>query len=257
MNEQLENDFNEKVKTLKGKINVLHFSCGADSVAAYLKLKENGIDPILVYHYFLKDLPMVKNYMDWFCNRFNEKIYQVSSTLWAEHIDNALFQLPIKAREKFRNNIEMAELDLYTHDMTDLLIKDAIGGDVIFHIGLKYTDGLRRYQHLQKHGVSFNDKFYPIASYKISDIKDILDKYNCLLPIEYGLWGISWEGPRPWYINLIKNNCPETYKRLTEIFPLIGLQGARIKYSQLNRHFKSRLTQFSKYAMPKEMYPIW
>jgi hypothetical protein len=256
MNELLERDFQEKISKLRDKTNVLHFSCGADSVASYLRLKEHDINPILVYHYFIKDLPMVKNYIDWFCKRFNERIYQISSTLWAEHIDNALFQLPIKAREKFRNNIAATELYLYTKEVGDLMIKDALGGEVVFHLGLKYTDGLRRYQHLQKHGVSFNDKFYPVASYKISDIRDILTRNKCILPIEYGLWGISWEGPRAWNINLIREHCPETYKKLIAMFPLIGLQGAR-KYAVLNRHFKSRLTQFSEFAMPKEMYPIW
>ena len=66
MNEALEKDFLLKVDSLKSKTNVLHFSCGADSVACYLRLREYGIKPILIYHYFLKDLPMVKNYIDWF-----------------------------------------------------------------------------------------------------------------------------------------------------------------------------------------------
>jgi hypothetical protein len=66
MNEQLERYFLSKADSLKDKTNILHFSCGTDSVASYLKLKEHGIKPILVYHYFIKDLPMIKNYIDWF-----------------------------------------------------------------------------------------------------------------------------------------------------------------------------------------------
>jgi hypothetical protein len=256
MNEQLENDFLTKVESLKDKINVLHFSTGADSVACYLRLKEHGIEPILVYHYFLKRLPMVENYLDYFSKKFNVRIYQIPSTLWAEHIDNALYQLPVKAREKFRNNIAAAGLEYYTKDNTDAIIRDALGGDAVFHLGLRYTDGLRRYQHLQQHGVSFKDKFYPVASFQIKDIQDILEKYDCLLPLEYKLWGISWEAPRAWNINLIKEYCPETYREIAGIFPMVRLEGAR-KYASLNRHFKSRLTQFSRFAMPKEMYPVW
>jgi hypothetical protein len=256
MNEQLENDFLHKVDGLRNKVNVLHFSTGADSVACYLKLKEHGITPILVYHYFLKDLPMVKNYLDYFEKKFNERVYQIPSTLWAEHIDNALYQKPLKAREKFRNNIASCGYEAYTKDACDAIIRDALGGDMVFHLGLRYTDGLRRYQHLQQHGVSFKDKFYPIASFQIKDIQDILEKYDCLLPLEYKLWGISWETPRAWNINLIKEHCPATYREITNIFPMARLEGAR-KYAGLNRHFKSRLTQFSRFAISKERYPVW
>jgi hypothetical protein len=81
MNEILEYDFLQKVKSLKNKTNVLHFSTGADVVASYLKLKEHGIRPILVYHYYLKNLPMVKNHIDYFETKFGEHIYQFPSTL--------------------------------------------------------------------------------------------------------------------------------------------------------------------------------
>jgi hypothetical protein len=256
MNDLLERDFEKKIRLIKDKTNVLHFSTGADSAACFFKLRENGIDPILVYHYFIKDLPMVRNYLDYFQKKFNVRVFQFPSTLWMEHIGRALFQLPIKARDKFANDIGMYGLDRFTKDDFDFCIRDALGGDVVFHLGLRYTDGLRRFQHLQKHGVMFNDKFYPIASFQIKDVQNILEKNGCLLPIEYGLWGISFESPRAWNVNLIKESCPETFKKIKHVFPMIELQGVR-KYSKLNNHFKSRVAQFGRFAMPKEMCQIW
>ena len=220
MNEALEKDFLNKVDSLKNKTNVLHFSCGADSIACYLRLKEFGIKPILVYHYFIKDLLMVKNYIDWFEKKFNERVYQFPSTLFSEMIDKVFFQYPVKAREKFFYKIACFDLHKHTKSNFDKFIADAIGGDVIFHLGLRYTDGIRRYQHLQKHGCSYKDKFYPIVSFQVKDIQDILEKHDCLLPLEYKLWGISFETPRAWNINLIKEHCPETYKQITDFFPI-------------------------------------
>ena len=257
MLEQIENDFKQKVELLKNKTNVLHFSTGADSVAAFLRLRENGIEPILVYKYFIKDLPMVKNYIDYFEKKFNVHVYQFPSTLWAEHNDKVLYQLPLKAREKHFNNLGKYYLDYYDKDYFDKALAQAIGGDVVFHIGLRYTDGLHRYQHLMKHGVSFKNKFYPIASFKVGDIHDILDRYECRLPIEYGLWGISFESPRSFNINLIKEHCPATFMAIQSQFPLIGALGYRDKYTGLNRHFKSRVTQFKRFAIGKEGYEIW
>ena len=255
MNEQLEKDFLNKVESLKDKTNVLHFSCGADSVACFLRLREYGISVIPVYKYFIKDLPMVKNYIDWFEKKFDVHVYQFPHTLFSEMLDNALYQYPVKARERFRNRIGTALQD-HTKERFDQFLADTLGGDAIFHLGLRYTDGIRRYHHLMKHGCSYGNKFYPIVSFQVKDIQGILDRHGCLLPIEYSLWGLSFEKPRAWNINLIKQNCPETYRQICEVFPLIGSQGLR-KFAALNKHHKQRVTQFGKYAMKKEMCPVW
>jgi hypothetical protein len=256
MNLELEKDFLNKVDSLKDKTNILHFSCGSDAVASYLRLKEFGIKPILVYHYFIKGLPIHQNYIDWFEKKFNERIYQFPSTLFSEMLDNALYQYPVKARERFRNKIGY-DLEKHTKESFDRFLADSVGGDVVFHLGLKYTDGLRRYQHLIKQGCKYKDKFYPIASFQVKDIQDILEKYDCLLPIDYRLWGISFESPRAWNINLIKEFCPVTYKMILEVFPLVGAEGLRDRFNKLNKHFKQRITQFCKYAMTKEMCKTW
>lgn len=258
MLEELEKDFLSKVGNLKDKINILHFSTGADSVACFLRLREHGIEPILVYKYFIKGLPMVENYIDYFQKKFNVKVYQLPHTLCTEAVDNAFYQKPVKAMEKFRNNITQYSLFAYTKEVIDNGIADCFGGkDVVFHIGLRYTDGLRRYQHLMKNGVQFKNKFYPIASFKVGDIYDLLDKYECYLPIEYGLWGISFESPRSFNINLIKEHCPETFNAIKAKFPMIQALCYRDRFAKLNQHFKSRVTQFKRFAMPKEMYETW
>jgi len=256
MNEQLEKDFLSNVDSLKDKTNILHFSCGADSVDSYLRLKEFGIKPILVYHYFIKGLPIHQNYINWFEKKFNERIYQFPSTLFTEMFDRALFQYPLKARERFRNRIGTV-MRGFTKEEFDKILADTIGGNVVFHLGLRYTDGIRRFQHLKKYGSIYNNKFYPIVSFQVKDIQDILERHDCLLPIEYKLWGISFETPRAWNINLIKEHCPETYKMILDVFPLIGAEGLRDRFNKLNKHFKQRVTQFQKYAMPKEMYKTW
>jgi hypothetical protein len=256
MNEQLEKDFLSKVDSLKDKTNILHFSCGSDAAASYLRLKEFGIKPILVYHYFIKGLPLHQNYLNWFEKKFNERVYQFPSTLFSEFLYKSLYQKPIKAREKFYDRIGY-DLAGHTKEKFDGFLADSVGGDAVFHLGLKYTDGLRRYQHLIKNGCSHGDKFYPIASFQVKDIQAMLEKHDCLLPIDYRLWGISFESPRAWNINLIKENCPVTYKMILDWFPMAGAHCYRDKYTTLNKHFKQRVTQFGKYAMTKEMCKTW
>ena len=256
MNEVLENDFLSKVDSLKDKTNVLSFSTGADAVASYLHLRDHGIRPILVYHYFLPNLRMVANYISWFEKKFNEHIFQFPSTLCSWWLSNAILQYPVKARERFRNRIAQYGLDDHTKERFDKFLSDTLGGNVVFHLGLKYTDGLHRYRHLIKNGVSYGNKFYPTASFQVKDICNILEKHNCLLPIDYRLYGMSFESPRPWNINLIKEFCPETFKQICEVFPLVGAEGLR-KYAVLSKHCKQRKTQYQKYAMKQEEGQVW
>ena len=255
MNEQLKKDFLSKVDSLRNKTNILHFSTGADAVASYLHLRDHGIRPILIYHYFLPHLRMVENYLNWFEKMFNERVFQFPSTLFSWWFDNAIFQYPVKARERFRNRIGTG-FEKHTKEWFDQLLASTLSGNVIFHLGLKYTDGLHRYRYLMNNGVSYGNKFYPAAAFQVKDIQAILEKYDCLLPIDYRLYGMSFESPRAWNINLIKKSCPETYKQILEYFPLVGAEGLR-KYAPLSKHHKQRVTQFQNYAMKKELYELW
>lgn len=259
MLEELEIDFEKKIDTIRDKVNVLHFSTGADSVACFLKLRENGINPILVYKYFIKNLPMVQNYIDYFERKFNVKVYQIPSTLYVEARACNFWGLPhLDWEQNLATHSDLANFYVaYTKDFIDETIDERLGKGCVFHLGLRYTDGLRRYQHLTKHGVQFKNKFYPIASYKVGDVKDLLNKYDCKLPIEYGLWGISFEGPRAWNLPLLKEHCPETFRMIAEKFPLVKAEMMRDRFNKLNRHFKSRLTQFKGFAMDKKLYEVW
>lgn len=252
----LEADYQNKVKLLKDKTNILHFSTGADSVASFLRLREAGIEPILIYKYFIPNLKMVDNYIDYFQNKFNVRVYQLPHPLFTEMFGNIQYQKPtnyfIKLWCTYGNMVA------YTKEyFDDILNKIFSNKDFIYHFGLRYTDGIRRLEHLKKNGVMFRNKFYPIASFKIGDIQAILKKHNCKLPIEYSLWGISFESPRAWSLPLIKENCPITYKQILDYFPVIEYSLYRGDFNKLNRHFLARLKQFKDFAIDKKMYKEW
>lgn len=266
MNAEIEKQIQEYVPKLQDKINVLHFSTGSDSVACFLRLKEWGINPILVYNYYLPHIPMVDNYIDYFEKKFNVHIYRLPSTLYLNNTDNALYQLPIKGREKFRNDITEFKLLRYKTDKANkdfqrkqiLEYLNCKKGEVIFHKGLRYTDGFFRFYNIETSGVMTKDySFLPIASFEISDVQNILRKYECKLPIEYNLWGISFESPRAWNVNLIKENCPESWKYICEYFPMTAAICYRDKYIELNAHFKARIKQFNEFSIEKNLYEKW
>lgn len=261
MNEEVEKQIQEAIPKIKDKINILHFSTGADSVACFLRLREWGIEPYLVYDCFLPHIPMVDNYIDYFEKKFNTHVYRIPSKLYCEHIDNALYQIPVRKRETFRNKITPYELWKYdSNKLRKAILKhfNLRQDKVVFHKGIRVSDGMFRALSIKKHGVYHKDGcFFTIASYFASDVKDILRKYDCKLPIEYSLWGISFEAPRAWNIGLIRQHCPESYEYICKYFPMIKALQYRDQYNKLNQHFKSRLTQFKEFAMDKKDYEVW
>lgn len=253
----LEEDYQKKIELIKDKTNILHFSTGADSIAVFLRLREAGIEPILIYKYFVPNLPMVNNYLDYFSKKFNVRIYQFPNSLMPEMFGNVQHQRPTKRDNYFYEQIKWVKN--ITKEAFDKFLEGIFTDkkNTVYHYGLRYTDGLHRFLHLKKNGVYFQNKFYAIASYKVGDIQNILRKYDCKLPIEYGLWGISFESPRAWNIGLIKEHCPETHKIIKDWFPLIDYKGYREKFNKLNRHFKTRLKQYSEFAIDKKEYQVW
>ena len=265
MQEEFEKQIQETILKIKDKLHILHFSTGADSVACYLRLKEWGIDPILIYDYFLPHIPMVDNYIDYFEKKFNTRIYRLPSEFCVRWMDNALFQLPIKARENFRNATTELEFYKINNNRNRKAVLNALNlkkEDVIFHKGIKYGDGLFRKLSLKNNGVysEKNHSFCPIASFNLSDVVDILDKWNCKLPIEYGWLGFSFEWVQSMNINYIKENCPVSYEYIKNYFPLIDVLAYRDKYVKVNSKTGNkgiRLANFCKFAIEKDLYEVW
>ena len=166
MNLEIENKIQESIPLIKNKTHILHFSTGADSVSCFLRLRELGIEPILIYNYYLPHIPMVDNYIDYFEKKFNVHVYKLPSAVYLKNIDNALYQLPIKARETFRNHItdfNLVRKNEQAKQRKDIL--KAIGkkeGEVIFSRGLKYTDGFFRFYNIKTYGIVSKDYHFAL-----------------------------------------------------------------------------------------------
>jgi hypothetical protein len=58
MNDEIEQKIIDSLGIVRDKKIVLFFSCGADSTACYLRMKDWGIKPFLLHRYYIYDLPL-------------------------------------------------------------------------------------------------------------------------------------------------------------------------------------------------------
>ena len=73
--------------------------------------------------------------------------------------------------------------------------------------------------------------FYPIFDWNIEDLKNCLRDNNVKLPVDYEMWGKSFDGIDYRFIKPLKERFPADYDKLKELFPLLDLEIMR--YEQI------------------------
>jgi 3'-phosphoadenosine 5'-phosphosulfate sulfotransferase (PAPS reductase)/FAD synthetase len=84
-----------------------------------------------------------------------------------------------------------------------------------------------------KHGtISYNQlKYHPIWDWKKRDLIDCFNKHKIKLPIDYKLFGRSFDGLDLRFLMPLKKHLPNDYKKILEWFPLAELEIFRYERS--------------------------
>ena len=91
---EIEAKIQAVLPTLKKAEHILHFSCGADSICAHLRMREWGIEPTLIYMYYIDKLPLVENYINYYEQKMGVHIYRLPHPFFWKEYENGLFQIP-------------------------------------------------------------------------------------------------------------------------------------------------------------------
>lgn len=249
MNIDIENEIQSKIPELQQKKHLLHMSCGADSLAAWLRMREWKMDVTPVYMYYLENLPMVELYLDYLEKYFETKIYRLPHPLYWYDMQNGIYQSPMVG-QKIYNYINSLCWGEYTNESYNETLKTLLP-EMIHANGLRVTDGINRAMSIKKFGAVRNDKWMPIASFGFNDIKELLAKHDLKLPPEYAFMGMSFESPRYWNAGLIKEHCPKTWSKILESFPMMRLLPAQFEASSqdIPGGAKRRITMYKDHVI--------
>lgn len=215
------NEVVQQVKKVSPTV-LLSFSCGKDSIAAWLRLAQAGFEVIPMYQYYIPDLEFVDVSLKYYEKFFKTKIIRVPHPLFYNLLRHGVFQTPARARALEACAIpEVTGRDLRTFVKEDHNIPDGFTA-----MGIRAFDGVARYLMFKTHGAIFEKSktFYPIFDWKKDDLLTCFRKAKIKLPIDYKLFGRSFEGPRYLYLTAIRKHFPEDYKRILYWFPLAELE---------------------------------
>lgn len=216
----------EDIASQTGGRCLLAFSRGKDSIAAWLALRESGLFPeIIPFHLdgcpcmsFIED--SLKYFEDWFQTR----IIRLPHISFYRMIGAALFQTPDRLDTIRRLGWDQCTRFTY-NDVRRWLAEDLgwPADSTWTATGVRATDSPRRRIHIVKCRARNHSKrqFYPIFDYRKADVMDAIKRHGLRLPVDYDLFGRSFDGIDYRFVSPLQRHRPEDFEVVKFWFPLI------------------------------------
>ena len=210
---------------------ILSFSLGKDSIGAWFRLKQYFKKIHLVYFYLVPDLEFVNRSIKYYEACFETEIALLPSPSLYRMLNNLVFQAPENC-----HLIEEAELEEFDYDWILERWKRDIGLDEATFVahGTRANDSIMRRTALNKWG-SLNPKrrtFLPIYDWNKERLRQCLRDNHITLPVDYEMFGRSFDGIDYRFLQPIKDKFPRDYARILEFFPLAELELKRREYRE-------------------------
>ncbi len=204
---------------------ILAFSCGKDSIAAWLQMRKYFKRIVPYYCYLVPELEFVEKSLKYYEDFFGCHIYRLPHASLYRLLRNLVFQPPQNVRK-------IADAPLVDDNYDDTMIGEIIRAranlpyEAYVGNGVRMADSPMRRLGIKNHGAVNHSqgKFYPIYDWKKADIIAALDEANVKLPIDYKLFGRTFDGIDYRFLKPIKDNFPRDYERIITWYPLAELE---------------------------------
>jgi hypothetical protein len=223
----------ETVAFLKAETDscLLAFSCGKDSVATWIILRDAGFCIHPFYRYLVPGLEFVEVAIDYYERRFQTPVIRVPHPSLYRLLRRAVFQPPDRMHVLSWFDIPALKYGQINKDLNF----EIAGHDLWCAIGTRACDNLNRRMAFNKWGPIRQSKMeiYPIWDFTKLQVFETIKTAGVKLPIDYRLFGRSFDGLDFRFLYQIKLHFPRDYAKILEWFPLAELEVFR--YEQFAR----------------------
>jgi hypothetical protein len=208
---------------------VLFFSRGKDAVAAWLQLRRQFKRVVPVNYYLVPNLQFELDSLKYFEEFFETPIYRLPSPHLYKQLALHLYQPPsyVKPIDKF-------DLPQFDWDTLATVTKEdfELPPETWAANGVRMFDSFARIMALKKNGpVNLNRRlFYPVYDWTPTRLKEEFRASKVQLPIDYKIWGRSFDGLSYAYMEGLRKHLPEDYERVKQWFPLVESVLKRMEY---------------------------
>lgn len=209
---------------------LLSFSCGKDSWAAWLSARED-FDFQPYYLYLVPGLEFVEDYLGYAEQVLGKRIVRLPHPSFYRWMNEMIFQAP--ERGPIIDAVDWPNWDY--DDMRGAVIEDCgLPEDVWTATGVRAADSpMRRASLIKNQGVNARRRyFYPCWDWKKEQLLAELVRAGIKLPIDYKVFGRSFDGLDLRFLLLIREHFPRDYRTILDWFPLVDMEIARYEFAQ-------------------------
>lgn len=205
---------------------LLSFSIGKDSLASWVQMKRYFEKIIPVFYYGIPDLEFQKIQLDYYERIFGCRIIQMPNPNLYRQLTYLMYQTP-------KNAEIIHDLGFSTFSYDDVFncvkVDSRLPIETYTGVGVRASDSLNRRTSIKIHG-SQNPKrfqFFPVYDWNIERTIKEIKQTNIKLPIDYKIWGRTFDGFDYRFIKGLKDNFPKDYEKVREFFPLLEMEFLR------------------------------
>lgn len=199
------------------------FSLGKDSLTALWRVRQHFPRVVPFYLYLAPGLGFVDRTLAYYERALGIDIVQLPHPTVYQWLSTATLQPPERATALIGANL--AE---YDYDFVYTLVAEQAGvADALPWVadGIRAADsGMRRLTHTQRGPVDLRlRKFHPVHDLNTADVNRVLDALGVDLPVDYRLFGRTFDGLDHRFLAPIREHFPDDYAVLRRWYPFIEL----------------------------------
>lgn len=205
----------------EGRPVLLSFSCGKDSIAAWIALEDAGVEVVPCYLYSVPPgtLSFIEEEVEYFSDFFGVRVRQYPHASYFRQLNESQLLAPDELAI-----VEAAQMPTPTYAEIWQMIKIDLGmpQDTWIADGVRAADSIVRRASFVRHGVmkASSRKVSVIADWLKAEVMGAIERRGVELPIDYELFGRSFDGFDYRFLKPLRDHLPEDFERLIEIYPL-------------------------------------
>lgn len=208
---------------------ILSFSTGKDSIASWLQMRKYFKRIIPYYTYYIPGLQFVEDSLKYYEDFFGCHIYRLPHPSFMRWLTQEIFVAPDRV-----NLYEIdysIDLDTWTQEVIRDIIRELcdLPDAAYCGVGIRAADSLSRRTNIAVQGcINHNKKmFYPVYDWLKADMLKAFYESGVKLPVDYRMFGRTFDGLLHQYLAPLKEWFPDDYKKVLDWFPLAELEFAR------------------------------
>jgi hypothetical protein len=211
---------------------MLAFSTGKDAIATWLAIRPHFKRIIPFYRFMVDGLEFIERSLRYYEEFFGTKIYRVPHSYLYLALDDLVLQPPQNVPV-----IEAANLYTFTHDEMNEALQEQLGlavGKTWIAVGNRAADNLTRRRHFKMRGAitESSHTFNPIWDWKENAMLRLFQETGVKMPVDYQMFGRSFDGLSYTYLAPIRKYYPRDYERIRALFPMVEVHFLRKQYGE-------------------------